>query len=122
MSKSIQLKDGSENMYPISGESDTGYVKLADGTLIQWGVSTFDFGEGGSGTKDPEVDLPISFISNNYTALATWADNAVSVLNFSPLNIRRGICTTNKIALRMRAESSVSGEWYFSWLAIGRGK
>ena len=37
MAKSIQMKEGSSNIYPIAGESGDGYIKLADGTLIKWG-------------------------------------------------------------------------------------
>ena len=51
----------------VPAESGTGYCKMADGTLIQWGLAS------NTSSGYVEVDFPVAFTNTNYSFVATPA-------------------------------------------------
>lgn len=115
--KIIQIKDGSDNVLPINNEGTSGYCKMADGTLMQWGVLI------NTSSGYTSITYNISFVDDSYVFMATprYSDSypkldyrtiaqksglSAGVVNFKPLS-STGSYTTAALA---------------DWFAIGRWK
>lgn len=107
MAEIIQIKDGSTNALPIGEESGSGYCKMPNGTLIQWGTETFP-----ADGYTISVYFQIQFANTNYSVLVSPHDNGIDLAGGSPKY------TTHFTAGRAPAGANNIIEW----LAIGRWK
>lgn len=110
-SKTITMTDGTDVLYPESALSGTGYCKMADGTLIQWGEATI-----ASGNTVVTVSFPQTFSNSNYGFSVTGTFNNTRALTWatagqttSQIQVYRGVETYNY------AQS-------LKWMAVGRWK
>ena len=113
--KSIRLSDGTDTFLPESAESDSGYCKFADGTLICFGEETFQ--TTANAVTQQAVTFPKAFVSSpKMFALGVTG---------SPQTFRTGVhnipTTTGGIVNVSSAYSSAARITVY-WLAIGRWK
>ena len=116
-----------------SGSNTNGnYIKFQDGTLIQWGQSSFP-----SGTYNDAsykiVPFPISFYSNTYKMIPTMyyqstvANNYCLGVNLIPGIVNTSSCTIYRRLSYLAPTDSGQDNLYaieegFDWVAIGRWK
>ena len=114
-------EDARENL-GLAFDSGANYTKLPDGTFMQWGVSAVNYGTNGTGTKTADISFLEPFVNASISVIAAWADNADSVFDFDPINTPRDFQRATGFRVKTRTSATKSGEWYFSWIAIGRWK
>lgn len=118
--KSIRLSDGTDTLLPEAGvygsNSNGYYLKLADGTLLQWGLS----GQYASGnTADIAVTMPLAFVNTTYCVFANGE------VGNDPTNYEVLIVIQRDTSQKFNAHiRNATGSYtrQFSWLAIGRWK
>lgn len=113
-------KDLSDKAADLSGkipEEGNGYLRFADGTLIQWGRAYFQSTASG-GTGAVTVTFPIPFsVLPRMSATPIYAATATPVFNVS-VQPRSDMKSANLYA-RTSAGAVVSSA-YADWMAIGR--
>ena len=113
--------DGARKVPAIVDSSGTtsgiGWLKKADGTLIQWGkVSEISFTAEIMVSDD--VDMPISFADTNYVVIATGF-TALDDANIFRIGANPN--TVSKFDWAMAALEAITvADMQFSWIAIGR--
>ena len=101
----------------VSNDSASGYCKMPDGTLIQWG-SSGGYSSGNSRTDD--VTLSIPFVDNSYRVVANGWYNGSDESNYNVLCIVNNTSLTKfKIHIRNISANYTN---VVLWLAIGRWK
>ena len=105
----------------VTSTSGSGYCKMLDGTLIQWGmVGQITFSS--EAMKEGSFMLPISFVDAGYRVLGTAVSTSINSyllrVGASPLNNREvsyaiGSGTGEAISANNRG---------FTWIAVGRWK
>lgn len=99
--------------------SGTGYCKMPDGTLIQWGnVTGISFSNQNMVSGEFTFDIPF-FSSSEVKIFGTTAESGVADYIF-----RVGIsCSATKVNWTLVSPNTISvNNRQFSWLAIGRWK
>jgi len=82
---------------PASSLSSNGYMKLANGVIIQWGVSTIP-------AAVTTINMPIAFPSNGFSAMSSIADTtgsyttAATLPNLSQITLAARTSTTGALA------------------------
>lgn len=111
--KSIRLTDGTDTLLPESatsssytGVSGTGYSKMADGTLIQWGTLNNQTAD------DVTITFPIAFYTFPTVVASTGAGGARTPIYVEDLNLQQFL---------IHRQTSGSSIW-LRWVAIGRWK
>lgn len=107
-----------------TNNSDNGYCKMPDGTLIQWGSTFFPPVEA-TGLQTLDVTLPIVFATTSgYRVTAVWADMATTnnIKNYvTDLSVNNSGKTTSSIQFNcIRVRTNLN--WWFDYIAIGRWK
>ena len=103
-------------MEKVTNNSDSGYCKMPDGTLMQWGTA----GEyRGQSSNDFDVTMPQEFASTNYKVFITgsW---------YSDPTIYEAFCTaiaktTNVFSVHVKNPTGTH-TYAVYWFAIGRWK
>lgn len=93
-------------------DRDNGYVKFANGFILQWGITWFD-----SNKKYKDITLPIS--ATVLTSFAT--DDSVSVETVGAecfITWNSGFSQSNKTTIRFLTNRIDTGS--FVWLCIGK--
>lgn len=100
--------------------SDTGYCKMPDGTLIQWGSETYSGTiAANGGTAQATVTFPINFI--NGVGMTIHVSLLTSVPAFRTATpASRGAASVN-VNIQNNYSAAAEGAT-FLWLAIGRWK
>lgn len=109
--KTIRLSNGTDKLLPESAESGTGYCKLADGTLIQWGENII-----AATNSKVHITFPISFINAAYAMCALPLFNSTRAVS---------CVVAGQVATGMdiyRSSNDLSSTQQIYWLAIGRWK
>ena len=91
-----------------SNNRGTGYLKMPDGTMFQWGVTSL------SGRQITAITYPLTFIESN-----TVVSSAGAGSTRTPIYIEDA---TSSGFNAVRSDSSPYGATWFRWLAIGRWK
>ena len=103
----------------ITNNSGTGYCKMPDGTLIQWGNTTVS----ATPNADTNVDVtfPVAFVDTSYNLsceiVGYYRSYAGSYYDYWVINR-----TTTKGTLRICNSGTLTPSIPLSWLAIGRWK
>lgn len=114
--KTIRLNDGQGNdLYPEAAQSGTGFVKQADGTLIQWDTVTFDV-QGKTTADSLYFDFPMGFISAPYVFPVILTQRPQSYI----VATRPATPTQGRVAIYNDISSTQT--IYVRYLAIGRWK
>ena len=102
----------------VMNNSGSGYCKMPDGTLIQYGNVSLPR-DINTSTKD--ITFPIPFISNSSIAIITSVNTEIYAdrLNSSYANASNTGC---RIVLYNSIPVTGSGNGVVSWVAIGRWK
>lgn len=100
-------------------ESDSKYIKLPDGTLIQWGTGYFSTGLTSSAVKVP---LQVAFVDENYNVQLTKSANGHTITNLVLANASGNSQKETDGFYVTGYMSTTSYTKYFDWLAIGRWK
>jgi len=114
--KSIRLGDGTDTFLPESavstsfatGNSGTGYSKMADGTLICWGTLQ------NVTAARTEITYPVSFSAYPTVVASTGAGNIRTPIYVETVD-------RAKFSIYRYDGGSTSGIW-LRWIAIGRWK
>ena len=98
----------------INNNSGTGYCKMPDGTLIQWGIVTAALPASGEDTET--IGLANSYITTPIISLlqsvidADWCkDYVISASNVS----------TTGFSIRIKNKTTTAGTYTFNWITIG---
>ena len=105
--------------------SDTGYCKMPDGTLMQWGWlqrTVASSGSQWSGTDFyyvayGDIDFPISFVGSVYVSLTPGRQNSFFVINSGSEASK-----IKDIYIAKPSAFSTSVEYAMFWTAFGRWK
>lgn len=119
--QTIRLSDGTNTLLPEAAESGTGYVKFADGTLMQWGTY-IKTDATGTGSNSVTISFPITFYSLYYSAcqLRGYLDSA-SFNKYRIITLTRNVSgMTVRVINDTGEESTVTMN--LDWFAIGRWK
>lgn len=101
----------------VTNDSDNGYCKMPDGTLLQWGSAG---GGGASGTSaNFPVTFGISFTKAPYIAFGTYNDSSGHYDNISTSYFN---LTQSGFTVRLSRPSSGYIGAVVRWIAIGRWK
>lgn len=94
----------------VTNNSGTGYCKMPDGTLIQWGTATIS-----SGSESVTVDLAMNFYGDYaISALPAFSSDRAASLVFSGRN-------GNFFKVHTKV-NPVTFDQFFAWIAAGRWK
>lgn len=116
-----------------SGSNANGnYIKFQDGTLIQWGQSSFSSGTY-SDASYKTITFPTSFYSNVYKVIPIMfyqggiATNYNLGVNLTPGIVNTSSCTIYRRLSYLAPDNSGQDNLYavaedFDWVAIGRWK
>lgn len=102
----------------VTNDSGTGYCKMPDGTLIQWGRLASEVSVAANGGRAEDIiTFPISFINSDYIPAIT---DTTSVCTQRRTTIRTRTAST----LGLYYENMYTSAWtpYVYWVAIGRWK
>ena len=118
--KSIRLSDGTDTLLPEAGaygsNSSGQYLKLADGTLFQWGIS----GQYASGnTANVAITMPLAFVNSWYTVISN-GEVGDDPTNYEVLIVIQRNSSQQFTAHIRNATGNYTRQ--FGWLAIGRWK
>lgn len=113
----------------VTNNSGNSYCKMPDGTLIQWGSGTINtdgtntaVGAAGAvyASKTLYIDLPMSFISNDYVIFGYSRYHTGHIL---PLGVTAaGADKMQMIAYDLYQRPLNDGLYKFYWIAVGRWK
>lgn len=107
--KTIRLTNGNDTVLPESAESGANYCKMADGTLIQWGLDIVP-----ANLWSITIYFPKTFVNTNYSIMLNCYDNVGGHMWASyHLAIDSCSCYVDELSSYSR---------YFMWFAIGRWK
>lgn len=132
MAKVIQMSDGDGNVYPVGatiGSNSNGhYIKFADGTLIQYGISVLTAPGSMSAASGVQglywatftLTLPIAFVDNDYSIIATTRYQTGHPFACGSVPASETIATI--AAYDFYARPNNDGTRKFFWQAIGRWK
>lgn len=114
--KTVRLDDGQGNtLYPEAAESGTNYVKLADGTLIQWGIGSK------SVSAQSQAEDAITFDSTYISAPKV----IISVISSYPNMLSVGTLSASTRgfkAILANNYQATSATINYTWVAFGRWK
>ena len=105
------IKFGPNAISDLGFESSSNYLKLPDGTLIQWGEATIP-----SGSAKTTVTFPLAFANVNYAFFPTGIYTYTRDISFV---YAAQTATTIDI---WHGSADLSHNVYFKWLTIGRWK
>lgn len=109
--KIIQIKDGSDNTWPIAVESGTNYIKFTDGTMIQWKEETASSG------WSKWMIFPNHFVDTTYTAFNSLTCNQSSAVNIAAVSKQ-----TDQLVVSFSAQATSTAPITVTTIAIGRWK
>ena len=123
--KSIRLRDGTDTLLPEAGEygsnSNGFYLKLADGTLIQWGRKT-GLSFSNQTILEGTETLPLAFIATGYSLSGNGASSSNNSYVFR-LGMNPSTTSTFGWTLASGSGSAITiNNRGFYWVAIGRWK
>lgn len=116
-----------------SGSNANGnYIKFQDGTLIQWGVSSFASGSY-SDASYKTISFPTSFYDSTYKVFPTMVYQGTVATNYNlcvhltPGIVNASSCTIYRRLSYLAPDNSGQDNLYavaedFHWFAIGRWK
>lgn len=110
--KSIRLSNGTDTLLPESAQSGNGYCKMADGTLICYGIEKTSISA--STTVDISITFPVAFVSSP-TIIVSKLAHVPTVFDLSTENH-----TTTGFTARANNSYSSALTLNMSWVAIGR--
>lgn len=107
--KSIRLTDGTDTLYPESAVSGSRYCKMADGTLIQWGLVEIP-----ANSNNKAVSFPVAFVDTGYgiSCVPNYVVTSVTIQY-------GGTSTTGVTIYRLPSNQYAQP---VKWIAIGRWK
>ncbi|MDO4974145.1 MAG: DUF859 family phage minor structural protein [Eubacteriales bacterium] len=106
------------NLAIKDGQSGTGYTKLPDGTLIQWGTLNWGHDVAANSTEVKGVGFPVAFVSTAYAVSVT--------VNNTSVPAKRVACVGTKATtwMNINTQENYGAAWtpYVDWVAVGRWK
>lgn len=106
-----------ESIKKVTNDSASGYCKMPDGTMIQWG--NFATALNASGQADGSISFPMRFSDSVPTVSITQF--ATSIASASG-EIAVGQANTNNVAYFINSPGKPNWTCRIYWLAIGRWK
>lgn len=126
MAKIVQMSDSDGNVYPVSNASGTGYCKMPDGTLIQWGDKWYT--DAGSFTANGSLYIlpvaltfPIEFVNDSIFVSGSSKVGQAPEFAFGVAAKTRTNATIRCFNTSAQTVSS-SLQLRVYWMAIGRWK
>ena len=108
----------------VTNNSGSGYCKMPDGTLIQWGTTVLD-PTTSAGVQTVTVTLPVAFANPYYSVTMSWYDNMNTVASYfdslGASSANNDGKTRNTFTIAAKRKDPLYS-WQVCWLAIGRWK
>lgn len=114
--KSIRLSDGTDTLLPECAVSGTYSCKMADGTLMQWGVAG---AYTSANRSNVQVTMPIAYTDTNYIIVASGEFSSDE--NNYEVTCTTRVDNTTKFTIHIR-NNSANYIRQFKWFTVGRWK
>lgn len=119
--KSIRLSNGTDTLLPESAQSGSGYCKMADGTLMQWGYSIFP--AQAVGNQYLSVTFPVAFTARPAVTVSPHDTlNFYTYMSNLTVSATSGYVTNGTTLWLYAKRLNASAAWGVSWIAVGRWK